>query len=69
MGILDIFGINVFNDDVMKERLPNDVYESLKHTIKEGVALDSHIAKTVAEAMKDWAIERGATHYSHWFQP
>ncbi|MBR2875272.1 MAG: glutamine synthetase III, partial [Clostridia bacterium] len=69
MGILDIFGINVFNDDVMKERLPNDVYESLKHTIKEGVALDSHIAQTVAEAMKDWAIVRGATHYSHWFQP
>ena len=53
----------------MKERLPKDIYEKLKKTIKEGKSLDSSIADTVAEAMKDWAIQKGATHYTHWFQP
>ena len=65
----DIFGVKVFSDSVMKERLPKDVYEKLKLTIKEGKSLDSSIADTVADAMKDWAIEKGATHYTHWFQP
>ncbi len=67
--VSDFFGINVFNDAVMKERLPSDSYEILKSTIKEGKSLDSSIADTVAEAMKEWAIEKGATHYTHWFQP
>jgi len=67
--ISSLFGINVFNDSVMKERLPKDTYEILKSTIKEGKTIDSSIADTVATAMKDWAIEKGATHYTHWFQP
>ncbi len=67
--ISDFFGKNVFSDSVMKERLPDDVYEKLKKTIKEGKSLDSSIADTVADAMKEWAIEKGATHYTHWFQP
>ncbi len=65
----EFFGENVFSDSVMKERLPKDVYEKLKLTIKEGKSLDSSIANTVADAMKEWAIEKGATHYTHWFQP
>ncbi|MBE6750681.1 MAG: glutamine synthetase type III [Ruminococcaceae bacterium] len=65
----EIFGLNVFNDSVMKERLPEDVYNILKSTIKEGKTIDSSIADTVATAMKDWAIEKGATHFTHWFQP
>jgi len=65
----EFFGKNVFSDSVMKERLPKDVYENLKKTIKEGKTLDSSIADTVADAMKEWAIEKGATHYTHWFQP
>ena len=67
--INELFGINVFNDSVMKERLPEDVYNTLKSTIKEGKGIDRSIADTVASAMKDWAIEKGATHYTHWFQP
>ncbi len=67
--VSEFFGINVFGDSVMKERLPKDVYEILKSTIKEGKSLDSSIANTVADAMKEWAIEKGATHYTHWFQP
>lgn len=67
--VSELFGSNVFNDSVMKERLPEDVYEILKRTIKEGKGIDSSIADTVASAMKDWAIEKGATHYTHWFQP
>ena len=67
--VYEIFGTNVFNDSVMKERLPADTYEILKCTIKEGKSLDSSIADTVAFAMKEWAIEKGATHYTHWFQP
>jgi len=67
--VSEIFGINVFNDSVMKERLPEDVYKILKSTIKEGKGIDSSIADTVANAMKEWAIEKGATHFTHWFQP
>ncbi len=65
----ELFGINVFGDSVMKERLPEEVYNILKSTIKEGKTIDSSIADVVANAMKDWAIEKGATHYTHWFQP
>ena len=67
--VSELFGSNVFNDSVMKERLPEDVYNNLKSTIKEGKTIDSSIADTVAFAMKEWAIEKGATHYTHWFQP
>ena len=67
--VSELFGSNVFNDSVMKERLPNDVYAILKSTMKEGKTIDSSIADTVAAAMKDWAIEKGATHFTHWFQP
>ena len=59
----------MFNDKAMQERLPKSVYKKLKKTIEDGAELDPSIADVVAHAMKDWAIERGATHYSHWFQP
>lgn len=68
-GISEIFGINVFNEAVMKERLPGDVYRALKSTVKAGEQLDQSIAQIVANAMKDWAVSKGATHYCHWFQP
>lgn len=64
-----IFGSMVFNDTVMSERLPQDTYLSLKRTIETGKHLDLDVANVVANAMKDWAIEKGATHFSHWFQP
>ncbi|MDK2823569.1 MAG: glutamine synthetase [Clostridia bacterium] len=64
-----IFGENVFDCSVMKARLPKNVYKKLKKTIDEGVVLDPSIADVVANAMKDWAVEKGATHYTHWFQP
>ena len=67
--VIEIFGSNVFGDTVMKKRLPKDVYDTLKSTIKEGKGIDSSIADTVANAMKEWAIEKGATHFTHWFQP
>lgn len=69
INVSEIFGKNVFNDASMKERLPKSVYRKLKQTIEDGTELDPSIADVVAHAMKDWAIERGATHYSHWFQP
>lgn len=69
VNVAEIFGKNVFNDTVMRERLPKSVYTILKQTLEEGAELDPSIADVVAHAMKDWAIERGATHYSHWFQP
>ena len=69
MNNLDEFGVNVFNDTVMQDRLPKSVYKALKKTIDEGSELDPSIADVVANAMKDWAMERGATHYTHWFQP
>ena len=64
-----IFGENVFNDSVMKERLPKSVYKKLMQTIEDGSELDPTIADVVAHAMKDWAVDNGATHYTHWFQP
>ncbi|MEE0945507.1 MAG: glutamine synthetase III [Acutalibacteraceae bacterium] len=67
--ITDYFGCNVFNDTVMKEYLPEDTYKALKKTIKQGKTLDPSIAGIVAQAMKDWAVEKGATHFTHWFQP
>ena len=69
VNVAEIFGENVFNDAVMRERLPKSVYRKLKKTIVEGKELDPGIADSVAQAMKEWAIERGATHYTHWFQP
>jgi glutamine synthetase len=66
---MEIFGQNVFNQDVMRERLPKAVYKNLKKTIDEGLPLDPSIADVVATAMKEWAVERGATHFTHWFQP
>ncbi|OUP57459.1 glutamine synthetase III [Butyricicoccus pullicaecorum] len=65
----ELFGSMVFNESVMKERLPKDVFKALKSTITEGTALDPTVANIVANAMKDWAISMGATHYTHWFQP
>ncbi len=65
----ETFGINVFNDFIMKERLPRETYRALHKTIDDGRRLDPQVASVVANAMKDWAIERGATHYTHWFQP
>jgi glutamine synthetase len=67
--ITEIFGSNVFSEAVMRERLPKDTFKALTKTIKEGVPLDPWVADIVANAMKDWAIEKGATHYCHWFQP
>ena len=67
--IPEIFGSMVFNEEVMRERLPRDVYRSLSRTIEEGKPIDPSIADCVANAMKDWAVEKGATHYTHWFQP
>ena len=68
-SIADIFGEDVFSDRVMQERLPKSVYKELRQTIDEGKELGPVIAEVVAEAMKDWAVEKGATHYTHWFQP
>ena len=68
-NVPEIFASEVFSEDVMRERLPEEVYQSLVHTIAEGTELDSSIADVVAGAMKDWAIEHGATHFTHWFQP
>ena len=67
--ITEVFGKNVFNEAVMKERLPKSVFKKMKKTIEDGAELDPSIANVVAHAMKEWAIERGATHYTHWFQP
>lgn len=64
-----LFGSLVFNDTTMKERLPKDTYKALKKTIDEGKSLDLSVANSVANAMKDWAVEHGATHFTHWFQP
>ena len=67
--VTDFFGTMVFNDHVMKERLPKEVYDSIQNTIQNGKHLDLSLANEIAKAMKDWAIEKGATHYTHWFQP
>ena len=68
-NIPELFGSMVFNDDVMRERLPESVYQSLSKTVASRKPIDPSIADTVAAAMKDWAVEKGATHYTHWFQP
>jgi len=65
----EIFGMNVFNDAVMSRRLPKNIYKEIKKTIENGADLDPTVADVVAAAMRDWAVERGATHYTHWFQP
>ncbi len=69
MNVTELFGSKVFNDKVMKERLPKETYKALKKTIEDGAELELEVAKVVAHAMKDWAIEQGATHFTHWFQP
>ena len=69
ISITEIYGMNVFNDAMMCQHLPKKVYQELKNTIEKGETLNPSVADIVANAMKDWAIERGATHYTHWFQP
>lgn len=69
IDVAEIFGSDVFDDATMKERLPKKIYKELKQTIADGGELDSHVAEVVANVMKDWAIEKGATHFTHWFQP
>ena len=69
VNVTELFGCDVFNDAVMEERLPKKVYKELKETIEEGKELSLEIADVVAHEMKEWAIEKGATHFSHWFQP
>lgn len=69
LNVSSIFGSSVFNDAVMRERLPKATYKALKKTLDKGLPLDETVAEVVANAMKDWAIEKGATHYTHWFQP
>ncbi|MGN0557951.1 MAG: glutamine synthetase III [Acutalibacteraceae bacterium] len=68
-NVPEIFGSMVFNDEAMKERLPKTIYKALKKTIQDGEPLDTTVANAVAHAMKEWAIEKGCTHYTHWFQP
>jgi glutamine synthetase len=68
-NITELFGSNVFNDKTMRERLPKETYKALRETIVKGAPLSLEVANVVANAMKDWAIEKGATHYTHWFQP
>ena len=67
--VSDLFGSLVFNDSIMKERLPKETYKAMMKATREGRRLDSSVANVVANAMKDWAIEKGATHFTHWFQP
>ena len=69
MNVPEIFASNVFNRQVMQQRLPKEVYKTLLKTIDEGYPLDTSVANVVANAMKDWAVEKGATHFTHWFQP
>ena len=68
-SVSEIFGENVFNDAVMQERLPKKTYKRLREVIEGGHDLDLATADVVAHEMKEWAIEQGATHYTHWFQP
>ena len=67
--VKNYFGSMVFNDQVMRERLPKDIYKALHKTVERGTPLDISMANVIATVMKDWAIEKGATHYTHWFQP
>ncbi len=69
LNVTAIFGENVFGDSVMQDRLPKDIYKQVQLTIKNGKKLDINVANVVANAMKDWAVEKGATHFTHWFQP
>lgn len=68
-NVPEIFGSQVFNDSIMKERLPKEIYKAVRQTIDEGAPLTLEVANVIANAMKKWAIEMGATHYTHWFQP
>ena len=68
-ALVDIYGSNVFNDSVMRQTLPKEIYKSLRQTIEDGLPLDPQVAEVVASVMKDWAIAKGATHFTHWFQP
>jgi glutamine synthetase len=68
-ALVDIYGSNVFNDTIMRQTLPKEIYKSLRQTIEDGLPLDPQVAEVVASAMKDWAINKGATHFTHWFQP
>ena len=68
-NVPEIFGCMVFNDTTMKARLPKETYKAMKNAIRDGKRLDINVANVVANAMKDWAVEHGATHYTHWFQP
>ena len=67
--VAEYFGEMVFNDQVMRERLPEEVYTALQNTINEDAHIENDVAQVVATVMKDWAIEKGATHFTHWFQP
>jgi glutamine synthetase len=69
VALVDIYGSNVFNDSVMRQTLPKEIYKSFRQTIEEGLPLDPQVAEVVASVMKDWAIAKGATHFTHWFQP
>ena len=69
VNVEEIFGSMVFNDATMKQRLPKDTYKALKRAVKDGKPVDINAANVLANAMKDWAVERGATHFTHWFQP
>ena len=69
VNITEIFGCNVFNETMMKAKLPKNVYKNLRHTMEKGESLDNETADIVANAIKDWALSLGATHYTHWFQP
>src|SRR5262245_12242438 len=69
IALPEVFGTNVFSDRVMRERLPKESYKALRQTLDRGAPLKPEVAVVVANAMKDWAIEKGATHYTHWFQP
>jgi len=69
LDVAELFGSNVFNEKVMLERLPKDTYKALRSTMEKGTLLTKEVADVVANAMRDWAIEKGATHYTHWFQP
>ena len=68
-NVPDYFGCNVFNEETMKSRLPKNVYKALLKTKTMGTALDPDVADVIATAMKDWAVEQGVTHYTHWFHP
>src|SRR5688500_9131297 len=67
--VMDLYGVNVFNEEAQRARLPKPIFKALQKTIKQGAPMDASVADAVASAMKDWALERGATHFTHLFQP